>query len=239
MFSKLFRPITSRWRRAWRWSLLRWFFEARHFRRLAPLLAALFFLTLVWSALTLGVVVATGNGNLLRGPAFLQNVIASMLVLPIGLAIGIVSGALLEKHSLRFRARHSGDRLGDCVRLAAFTLTIFLKRDCGVPIDLDGPTDSRFFRRARAATAHAFSRSSESLGIPPQLSDRLRECVHGIAACFRQSPDLRLAFPRAFDCQDRLALLMTSIETDPRSSSPENTTLIIMHQICEMVYDLE
>jgi hypothetical protein len=216
-----------------------WLFEARYFRRLAPLLVALLLLTLVWSTLILGLVIASGNANLLRDSAFAQNVIASLLVLPIGLAIAIVTAALLEKHSLRFRARHSGDKLGDCVRLAAFTLTLFLKRDCGVPIDLEGPTDSGFFRRARSAACHAFADSGESVRIPPQLSHRLRECVDGITACFEQSPGLRLAFPRAFDCLDRLVSLMTSIDADPKSSSPENTTLIILHHITEMVYDLE
>lgn len=239
MLLKPFRSITSRWRHDWRWSLQRWLFEARHFRRLAPVLAALLLLILVWSALILGLVLTTHNGALLRGPAFAQNVIASLLVLPVGLAIGIMGGAFLEKHSLRFRARHSGDRLGDCVRLAAFKLTLFLMRDCGVPLDLDGPTDSHFFRRARSAVDDAFAAPGESISLPPHFRDRLRESVDSIATCFRQSPDLRLAFPIAFDILDRLLSLMTSIEADPRSSSPENTALIILQLISEIVYELE
>lgn len=236
---RLFERVVSSWRHSWRWSIHRRTFEVRHFRRLAPVLLLLLGLIALWSALLVGVLVLSGNTRLLQGLAFAQNVVASLLVLPAGIAVGVVVGTLLEKHSLRFKARHGGDRLGDCVRLALFKLVISLQRDGGVPLDLEGPTDHRFFARARTAAIAAFAASRGSLQLPHGFDQRLQDTVVQMSACFRESADLRLAFPRGFDFMDRLTSLMASIAADPRSSGPENTTLIVLYHAIEIVKDLE
>lgn len=234
-----FERLISSWRHSWRWSIHRRTFELRHFRRLARVLLLLLALIVLWSALLVGVVALSGNTQLLQGSAFAQNVLASLLVLPAGIAVGIVVATLLEKHSLRFKARHAGDRLGDCVRLALFKLVISLQRDGGVPLDLEGPTDHRFFARARTAAIAAFAASRASLRLPEGFDQRLQDTVGQMSACFRASADLRLAFPRGFDLMDRLTSLMASIAADPRSSGPENTTLIVLSHAIEVVKDLE
>jgi hypothetical protein len=235
---RLFSGVTSHWRHSWRWLVHRRLFEIRHFRHLVPVLLVLAMLTGIWSALLLGLVMLSGNVELLRGPAFAQNVIASLLVLPAGIAVGVVVGTLLEKRSLRFKTRHAGDKLGDCVRLVLFELVLSLERDGGIPINLEGPTNHRFFRRARTSAVNAFSASHGGIRLPSGFDQRLQDSVRRMVACFRESTDLRLAYPLSFDYMDRLESLMASIAADPRSSAPENTTLIVLYHAIEIVQDL-
>jgi hypothetical protein len=79
-----FSRIASHWRHEWRWNLHRALFERRHYRRLIPLVA-LGFLSVIWSVLVLGFALLLGGAQLIWQRAFAQNVVASLLVLPISL----------------------------------------------------------------------------------------------------------------------------------------------------------
>ena len=121
----LFR-IVARWYIHSRFTLSGRLFEYRHYRRLIPLVVILSILAVFWSFLVLGVGILVGGFHLIWQQSFAQNVVASLLVLPLSLAIGVVVGTVIQKHALRFQVRHAGDRLGDGVRLAAFKFIIFL-----------------------------------------------------------------------------------------------------------------
>jgi hypothetical protein len=165
-------------------------------------------------------------------------VIASLLVLPLSLAIGVVVGTVIQKHALRFQVRHAGDRLGDGVSLAAFKLIIFLQRACKIPIDLAGPTNSRFVRRAREVVHQSFAEAAWSLALPSDFQLQLDETVDALASCFRDSPDLRIAFPRSFDLMDRLDSIIRGIKADSRSDL-HTTALIVLSLAEEMIRDIE
>lgn len=231
--------FASRWRHEWRWYFHRSLFEHRYYRRLIPLAVLLAILTVVWSSLVLALGLLLGGPTLIWHQAFAQNVVASLLVLPIGIAIGVFIGTLIQKHSLRFQVRHAGDKLGDCVRLEVFKFILFLRRECGLPIDIEGPTDHRFVGRARDTATRSFAASSWSVSLPADFQLRLDEAVDGISSCFRRSSDLRLAFPRSFDLMERLESLIADIRAGRSQSGPMNTALIILHFAAEMIQDLE
>jgi len=236
------RPITylaSRWSHEWRWAAHRSLFEHRHYRRLTPLIVGLGLLTIVWCSLVLGVGVLIGGTHLIWQKAFAQNIIASLLVLPIGLAIGVVVGTLIQKHSLRFQVRYAGDRLGDCVRLATFKFILFLRMDCAIPIDIEGKVDHRLVRRATNSAQSAFVASSWNLRLPPDFQLRLDETVDALSSCFQQSSDLRVAFPLSFDLTLGLQSLIADIKAGRSHSDPRNTALIFLHHAAEILRDLE
>lgn len=231
--------LASRWRHEWRWYFQRSLFEHRHYRRLIPLVALLTLLTVIWSLLVLALGLLIGGPSLIWHRAFAQNVVASLLVLPIGLAIGVFVGTLIQKHSLRFQVRHAADKLGDCVRLEVFKFILFLRKDCGLPIDIEGPTDHRLVWRARKTAIRSFAASSWSVSLPADFQLRLDDAVDGISSCFRRSSDLRLAFPRSFDLVERLEALIASIRSGQSQSGPMNTALIVLNFAAEMIQDLE
>jgi hypothetical protein len=226
---------SSRWRDEWPHSL----FEYRHYRRLAPLLVILGVLIVVWSFLVLALGLLLGGRHLIWQKSFAQNVIASLLVLPLSLAIGVFVGTLIQKHSLRFQVRHAGDRLGDCVRLATFKFILFLQTGCGIPIDVAGPVDSHLVTRARGAAQRSFVESDWSLALPPDFQLKVEETVDALALCYRGSPDLRMAFPQSFDLMDGLESTIHDIKLGTSHSDPCNTALIILHFAGKMIRDFE
>ena len=192
-----------------------------------------------WVVLVIGLAGAIGRPDLLRGTAFLQNVFASLLVLPIGVAVAVIAGTMLEKHALRFKARRAADELANCVSLAVFTFVLVLERECNVPINIAGPTDHKFAARALDVTVKTFAGDSYKTPLPANFGHQLETTVASMADCFRQSADLHLAFPRAFDLMFDLEKLMKSIKTDPRSSGPHNTTFIILNFAIRILRDLQ
>jgi hypothetical protein len=236
---RAFSWLASRWSREWRWYFQRSLSEHRHYRRLIPLLALLTLLTVIWSLLVLALGLLIGGTALIWHRAFVQNVVASLLVLPIGLAIGVFVGTLIQKHSLRFQVRHAGDKLGDCVRLEVFKLILFLRKDCGLPIDIEGPTDHRMVWRARETAIRSFTAPSWSGSLPADFPVRIDDTVDSISSCFRRSIDLRLAFPRSFDLMERLEALIASIRSGQSQSGPTNTALIVLNFAAQMIEDLE
>ena len=242
LFAQLQRPaswVISRWRHEWRWYVQRFLFEQRHYRRLIPLFAFLCFFTITLSAAVLALGLLLGGSSLIWDRAFAQNVLASMLTLPISLAIAVFVGTLLQKHSLRFQARHAGDKLADHAQLEVFKFILFLRNECGISIDISGPTDHRFVWRARESVAGAFAASSWSLRLPAEFPARLDATADALTSCFQESPDLRFAFPRSFDVIDRLQPLMKDIKSGRSSSDPMNTTLIVLKFAAEAIQDLE
>jgi len=229
--------IASHWRHEWRWYVNRALFERRHYRRLIPLVA-LGFLAVIWSFLVLGLGLLLGGAQLIWQRAFVQNVVASLLVLPISLAIGVFVATLVQKHSLRFQVRHAGDRMRDCVGHGTFKFIIFLKTVCGLPIDLEGPVNHRLVLRARSTAHRSFVASSWSLALPPDFQLRLNETVDDLSSCFRRSADLRIAFPRSFDLMEELESLVADIRAGGSRSTPDNTALIVLHYAAEILQDL-
>jgi hypothetical protein len=98
----------GRWHHEWSWRIQRIFFERRHYHRLLRIGGLLAGFTLAWCMCLAGSVVLFGGWFLVWQPAFVQNVLASLLILPLALAIGVVVGALTQKHALRFQSRHAG-----------------------------------------------------------------------------------------------------------------------------------
>lgn len=231
--------VVSRWRGEWHHAFGRSLFEQRHYRRLVPLLVVLSIGTVLWCGIVLGLGILLGGPRLIWQQAFAQNVVASLLVLPLSLTIGVFVGTLLQKHSLRFQVRHASDRLGDAVGLATFKFIVFLQRDCGIQIDLGGPVNRRLVERARKATQNAFVNSAWTLPLPAAFEHRLEETVESLASCFLHSADLRLAFPRSFDLMERLNALIREIKAGETHSSPSNTTLIVLGYAAEMLDDLK
>ncbi len=231
--------VASRWRKEWRWVIHRSLFEQRHYRRLMPVVGLLALLMLIWSSLVLALGLLLGGAQLLWQKAFAQNVVASLLVLPISLTIGVFVGTLIQKHSLRFQVRHAGDKLGACVRLSVFKFILFLRNDCGLPIEIEGPVDHRLVRRARNAAHRSFVASSWSVNLPFDFHLRLDETVEALSSCFRHSADIRLAFPRSFDLMEALESLIADIKDGRSHSDPSNTALIVLHYAAEMIRDLK
>jgi len=196
-------------------------------------------LTVVWCVFVLAVTVLLGGFRLIWQQAFAQNVIASLLVLPLGLAIGVVIGTLLQKYSLRFQVRHAADTLGDGVRLATFKFILFLKTECRIPIDVAGPVNRGLVERARDVAQRSFVESGWSFPLPPDFEFKIQETVDGLASCFRSLPDLRMAFPHSFDLMQDLEATVLSIKAGSSRSDPDNTALILLHFAGEMIGDLE
>lgn len=219
--------------------LRRSLFEYRYYRRLLPLVAILCALTLVWCGLVLALGIAIGGVRFVWQTSFAQNVVASLLVLPLGLTVGVLVGAAVQKHALRFQVRHAGDKLSEIVRLTTFKFVLFLRTACKIPIDISGPVDARLVRRARNTIQRSFIDSHWSLPIPSDLERTLEETVNQLDACFRGMPDLRMAFPRAFDLMEGLHSLMTDIKAGTSVSDPRNSALIVLHYAIEMIRDLE
>ena len=235
------RPISrlkSYWRHELYWPLQKSLFERRHLRRLLPIVLLSGVLTFVWCALVLVIAISLGGRELIFHPGFVQNIIASLAVLPIGIAVGVVIGTLLQKHSLRFQARHAGDNLGDCVGLEIFKFILFLKKKCDIAIDLEGPVDHILVQRARETTIKHLASTDYKPKLPSDFEDKLYETVSGLLACFKKSMDLRLAFPHSFDLSDRLESTIEDIKKGRSSSSPENTSLIVLHFASQMIQDL-
>lgn len=230
--------IASRLHR-WRLAVHNSLFGFRHFRRLTPLVVILSILTVLWSVLVLAIGLLFGGVRLIWQQAFAQNVLASLLVLPLSLTIGVLVGTLIQKHALRFQVRHAGDKLGNCVRLATFKFILFLQRDCGLPIDLAGPVTSRFVRLARSAAHRSFVESGWCLPLPPDFQLKVDETVDALVSCFGGSPDLRMAFPRSFDSMDGLHASIVDIRAGRSHSDPRNTALIVLHYAADMIRDLE
>jgi hypothetical protein len=191
-----------------------------------------------WVAFVIGGTFLVGRSDLLRGPAFLQNILASLLVLPVGVAVAVVAATMLEKHALRFKAQRAGDELANCVSHSMFMFVLVLQRECGVEIDLNGPTDDRFAQRAMDAAVKKFSGDSYQTPLPSDFGEKLDGTVAAMAECFRRSADLHLAFPHAFDLMFDLEHLMKSIKKDERSSGPHNTTVILLNFATRILRDL-
>lgn len=231
--------IASHWRHERLRKLDRVLFEYRHYRRLAPLIAILCGFTLVWCVIVIALGLLLGGFHLIWQQAFAQNVIASLLVLPLGLTIGVAVGTLLQEHSLRFQVRHAGDRLGDCVRSATFTFILFLRNACGITIDVAGPINCRLIQSARDSAQNSFVESDWAWPLPPDFDFKLEETVNSLASCFRNFSDLRMAFPHSFDLMRDLEATILSIKAGHSHSDPRNTALIVLHFAGEMIGDLE
>jgi|GEM_PF-6388755 len=232
--------LRSRWRHVWHWSLQRSIFERRHYRRLLPLAILLILVTVAWSVVLAGFVALFGGWSLVWQPAFAQNVLASLLVLPIGLAIGVVVGTLVQKHSLRFQVRHAGDVLADAVRLAAFKFIVFLRSDCGISIDIAGPVDAALVDRARQAAQDAFAAASWSPRLPSGFELKMDNTVDELTSCFARAADLRLAFPESFDLMERLRSTYSDIKAGRSRSDPlPNTALIVLNHAADMIREFE
>lgn len=234
-----FRWVASRWRHEWMWVVHRALFKVRHYRRLLRLTALLAVFTAVWCSLVVGLGLLFGGARLLWQAAFIQNILASFLVMPISLAIGVVVGTLLEKHSLRFKVRHASDKLAAGVRLTTFKFILFLLRECRLPIDIQGPVNHRFVQRARSVAQRELVASGWTLALPAGLEPTLNTTVDELVRCFRNQPELQIAFPQSFERVDRLESLMASIKAGTTQSSPDNTTLIVLHYAAEMLDELE
>ena len=211
-------------------------FEQRHYRRLIPLVALLLLLAATWCMFVLVLGLSLGGRSLIWTKAFAQSVLANLLVLPVALVVGVVVGTLIQRHSLRFQVRHEGDRLRDCVSLEVFRFIVFLKQDCGLPIDLEGPVDHRLVSRARDTAARAFE---ANMSLPAGFARRLYDAADGIVSCIRRSNDLRLAFPRTFDLMEEMEKTVADIRSDERQSPPMNTALIVLGVAARIVHDLE
>lgn len=234
-----FRRLRARWRHEWSWGARRRLFEVRHYRRLWTLIVFLLVSSIVWVAFVIGGTFLLGRADLLRGPAFLQNVLASLLVLPVGVAAAVVAATMLEKHALRFKAQRAADELANCFSHSMFMLVLVLQRECGVDIDLTGPTDYRFAQRALDAAVKAFSRDSYQTPLPANFGEKLEGTVASMSECFRRSTDLHLAFPHAFDLMFDLEKLMASIKRGDSTSGPHNTTVIMLNFAIRILRDLE
>ena len=231
--------LQSRWRHEWRWGIRRVLFERRHVRHLGTLalllLAATIFLTIV----LLAVGVALGGTSLIWDRAFAQSLLASIATLPLGVALGVIIATVLQKYSLRFQARHAGDRLADRVSYAAFSLIVDLARDYAMPISLEGPTNHQFVRRARESIIQHMAKDDHAFRFPPEYQAKLDTTTDRLISAFREAPDLRIAFPRAFDLIERLEPLLQDIRTESNTSSGlENTTLIVLHFAAEIQAEL-
>ncbi len=231
--------VASRWHRRWRWAIAGSLFQHRHYRHLVPLVALLGLLTGIWCTLVLALAILLGGVQLIWHPAFVQNVVASLLVLPVSLAVGVIIGTFIQKQSLRFQVRHAGDRLGDCVRLATFKFILFLRTDCGIAIDIEGPVNYRLIERARATAQDSFVASSWRLSLPADFDVRLYGTVDALSSCFARHIDLRLAFPRSFDLMNGLESSIADIKAGRSHSDARNTALIVLHNAADMVQDLE
>ena len=196
-------------------------------------------LTVVWCVFVLALGLLLGGFHLIWQQAFAQNVIASLLVLPVGLTIGVFVGTLIQKYSLRFQVRHAGDRLGNCVRLATFKFIMFLKTECGIPIDVAGPVNRRLVECARNAAQRSFVESGWSLPLSCDFDLKVQEAVDSLASCFRSLPDLRIAFPHSFDLMQDLEATVLSIKAGSSHSDPQNTALILLNFAGEIIEDLE
>jgi hypothetical protein len=231
--------IGSRWAHEWRWAVGGTLFEYRYYRRLAPVVAVLVAFAIIWSLFVLALGLLFCGGSLFRQRAFVQNVFASLLVLPLSLAVGVFAGTLLQKHALRFQVRHAADRLGDSVRLATFEFIVFLQRECVLPIDLAGPVSHQFVRRARLVAYHSFANSEGGLRLPLGFEKRVYTTVDALVSCFSRSPDLRIAFPRSFDLIEHLQSLIAEIRAGRSHSAPTDTALVVLHFAEHMINDLD
>lgn len=231
--------VASRWRHEWYWSFHRWLFEHRHYRRLLPLVGPLGVVLLIWFLLVGGLALLFGGTGFILERNFVQSFVASLLVLPIGLAIAVVVGTLVQQHSLRFQARHAGDDLANCVGSAIFGFIVFLKSDCAVPIDLEGAVGHKLVHRARKITVDFFVASDWSIALPHDFEDKLYKTIDEVSDCFARADDLRLAFPHAFDLIDDLRSTVSSIRAGHSSSSPENTSLILLHYGGQILRNLQ
>jgi hypothetical protein len=237
-FTRPFLAMRARWRHEWSWSLHRRRFELRHHRHLAKLSAVLGVATIVWLVFVMAVANLAGWGDLLHGTAFAQNVLASLLVLPVGVAVAVVAGTVLERYSLRFKVRHAADDLANGVSLAVFKLIVLLQRECAIPINLEGPVNHVFVAKARDVTTRTFITSKWKHPLPSNFKDQLELTVAEMNASFQTASDLRLAFPRAFDLIADLKRVMASIKSGSSSSDPDNTALIVLHYAARMLRDL-
>lgn len=231
--------LVLRWRHGRYWWFRRLAFEYRHYRRLLPLLARLAVLLLIWSLLVAGLALVFGGTDFLRQEGFAQGVVASLLVLPIAIAVGVLIATPLQQHSLRFQARRAGDEMANSIGHAVFKFILLLSRDCGIPIDLKGPVNHRLVDRVRETTLNWFVASEWRGKLPRDFEDRLYAAIDEVSDCFTRAGDLRLAFPRAFDLIDDLRSTVSSIRAGHSSSSPENTALIFLHYATEILRNLE
>ncbi len=170
--------------------------------------------------------------------SFAQNIMASLLVLPIGVAVGVVVGTFLQRHTLRFQARQWGDRLRDRAILPIFGFIVYLNRDCDFSIDLSGPTSSKFVKRARKAVLSEFLVASWKKQLPADFEQRMYRAANDFLTCFAEARELRLAFPRAFDLMEELEAIVRGAKSDSRSFS-STTTLILLQKASEIVRELE
>lgn len=237
-FTRPFLAMRARRRHEWSWSLHRHRFELRHHRHLAKLAAVLGVATVFWLTFVIAAANLAGWGDLLHGTAFAQNVLASLLVLPVGVAVAVVASTVLERYSLRFKARHAADDLARGVSSAVFTLIVLLQRECAVPIDLQGPVNHVFVAKARDVTTRTFIASKWKHPLPSNFKDQVELTVAGMNASFESASDLRLAFPRAFDLIADLKRVMASMKKVSSSSDPDNTALIVLDYAARMLRDL-
>jgi len=213
------------------------FYRFRHVRRLIPIVVSLAIMMLLWCSLVIGAAIGIGGVSFIWDRNFAQNVIASLLLLPVGLTVAVVVGTLLQRHTLRFQGREWGDRLCSRITTTIFGFIVYLNRDCKFPIDLSGPVSSRFVERAREAVVGALAKDASSL--PAAFETRLYEAVAELNAFFAEASEFRLAFPNAFELAEDLQKIITEIKSGRSTSSPANTALILLHKSAEIIRDLE
>ncbi len=217
-----------------RWWMLHRTHEYRHYRRLFPLVPILAVVAIVCWAVVGGLALIFRSRSFMQEGGIGQDVVASFLVLPVGLTLAVLLGIFLQHHVLRFQARHAAYALGECVGLAVSGFIVFLNRDCGLAFDLGGPVDRKLVLRARQAVIEL----PPMADLPTDFECRLYSAIDEASACFSNNEYLRLAFSRAFDSMDRLRTLSTKIKKGTTSSSPENTALIFLHFSARMLRDL-
>jgi len=236
----LLSQLQSKWRQEWRWGLRAAFFERRHLRHLGTLAFILLVATVLLTGALIAIGAALGGTSLIWDRAFAQNILAGLATMPLGVALGVVIATVLQKYALRFQARHAGDRLADRVNYIAFSLIVDLARDYRLPINLEGPTGHQFVRRARESVIAHMAKDDHAFRFPPEYQAKLDTAADHLVSAFREAPDLRLAYPRAFDLVDRLEPLLQDIRSGRNTSSAlENTTLVALHFAADIGAELE
>jgi hypothetical protein len=223
-----------KWRHRWGffWGGVR--YRVRHLRRFVPIFVSLLILIIAWCPFVIGTAVYFGGSSLIWDRNFAQNVVASLLVLPIGLMVGVVAGAFLQTHLLRLQARQWGDRLCQRITTTTFGFLVYLARDCEFPVDLSGPTSSRFVDRAREAVIHTTKTT-----LPRDFEEKLFATAEEFHSCFTEASGLRLAFPLAFELAEDLQNTILEIKSGLSSSSPLNSTLTFLHSAAKAIRNLE
>jgi len=192
---------------------------------------------LLWCSLVIGASIVVGGVSFIWDRNFAQNVIASLLLLPVGLTVAVVVGTFLQRHTLRFQGREWGDRLCSRITTTIFGFIVYLNRDCKLPIDLSGPTSSRFVERARKAMMSAPAKESSSL--PGDFETRLYKTVAELKTTVAEASDLRFAFPYAFELAEDLQKIMSEIKSGRSPMPPYYAASFFLGKSAEIIRDLE